>query len=309
MDRISTSQVYNSALLGVLQAQNKQAEAARQVSTGFKADDLKGYADQGATLGASQTVSARTQALLDDNSVLAERLNAQASALTNLSAASQGAAKAVSDALATGNGTTLVQTLQGWFSQASQALNADYAGQPLFAGGTTDQVPVDTGDINSLTAPGTVAQHFHDGDLVRTDRIDESTTVQTSLRASDIGQPLFDALKTIMDYNQPPTGPLTGQLTNAQLSFLQAQIPTLNAATDGVRTAQTRTGVLQAQVESTTAVLNGRKTAVDGLLSDRMTVDPAEAVTRLQLAGVTLQASAQVFSTLSGSALLNALQG
>ena len=309
MNRISTSQVYSSALLGVMQAQQRQADAARQVTTGFKADDLKGYADQGATLPAAKTVSARTQALLDANSVLSERLTAQAGALTNLSAAAQGASRAVQTVIAAGDGTTLVQSLQGWFSQASQALNADYAGQLLFAGGATDQPAVDSSDINSLTAPATAAEHFHDGDLVRTDRIDESTVVQTSLKASDIGAPLFKALKTIMDYNQPPTGPLTGKLSNTQVQFLTAQISVINAATDTVRAAEVRTGGLQAQVDATTDALTGRKNAVDALISSREQVDPAEATTRLQLARVTLEASAQVFTALSGSSLLDALRG
>ena len=61
--------------------------------------------------------------------------------------------------------------------------------------------------------------------------------------------------------------------------------------------------------ESATDVLNARKSAVDGLIASREKVDPAEAASRLQLAGVTLQASAQVFATLSGSSLLDALRG
>ena len=308
MSRISTSQIYSSALLGVFQAQQAQAQASRQVSTGFKAADLKGYADQGATLQASQTVSARTQSLLDANGVLSERLDAQAGALTNLSAASQGASKALGDAIASGDGSTLMPALQAWFSQAAGALNADYAGQPLFAGGhhrpaagghhrTSRRWRARQPTRTSMTATS-----------LRTDRIDETTTVQTSLKASDVGGPLFSALKAVIDYNQPPTGPITGKLTDTQMAFLKAQLPALTAATDTVRGAQTRTGVLQAQVDDATGVLNARKSAVDGLISGRTQVDPAEAVSRLQMAGVTLQASAQVFSTLSGSSLLNALR-
>ncbi len=309
MTRIATSQIFSSALLGVMQAQQAQALASKQVSTGLKGDDLKTYADQGSTLQASQTVSARTQALLDNNSVLSERLSSQADALTNLSAASQGVSSAVGDVIATGDGSTLIASLQGWFSQASEALNADYAGQPLFAGGTTDQSPLDTSDVTALAGAAPASSHFHDGDLVRSDRIDDSTVVSTSVTASDVGGPLVSALKAIMDYNQPPTGPMTGKLTDTQISFLKSQLPVLDAATSTVRAAQTRTGVVQAQVDTATDVLNGRKSAVDALISNRTAVDPADAASRLQLAGVTLQASAQVFAGISGSALLTALQG
>lgn len=309
MTRISTSQLYSSAILGVLQARQAQQQAGQQVSTGLKASDLKGFADQGATLQASQSVSARTQTLLDNNSVLTERLDAQSDALTNLSAAGEGASAAVGDVLATGDGSTLLQSLQGWFSQTSQSLNADYAGQPLFAGGATDQPPLDTSDVTALAGAAQASSHLHDGDLVRSDRIDESTVVQTSVSASDVGGPLVAAFKAIVDYNQPPTGPLTGKLTDTQLAFLKSQLPVLDAATDTVRAAQTRTGVLQAQVADVTDQLNSRKSAVDALISNRTQADPAEAASRLQQAGVALQASAQVFSALSADPLLNALQG
>ena len=308
MTRISTGQLYSSAILGVMQAQQAQAKAAAQVSTGLKGQDLKTYADQGSALQASQTVSARSQALLDNNSVLSERLGVQSDSLGDLAAAAQGAQSAVGDVVATGDGSTLMTALQGWFSQASQSLNADYAGQPLFAGGTTDQPAFDTTDLTAM-AGASAASHFHDGDLVRTDRIDETTTVATGLKASDVGGPLMSVFKAIVDYNQPPTGPLTGKLTDTQIGFLKDQLSTLTSAGDTVRAAQTRTGVLQAQVTTATDVLNGRKSAADALVSDRTQVDPAEAASRLQLAGVALQASAQVFSTLSGSAVLAALQG
>ena len=308
MTRISTSEIFSSALLGVQNAQQAQALAGQQVATGVKADDLKGYADQGATLQASYTVSARTQSLLDDNSVLSERLGAQNDALGNLSAAAQGASSAIGSVVAAGDGSTLLQSLQGWFGQASQALNADYAGQPLFAGGTTGQAPLDTSQLTDL-AGTSAASHLHDGSLVRSDRIDEGTVVQTGLKATDVGGPLVAAFKAIADYNQPPTGPLTGKLTDTQISFLQSQLAVFSDAGAPVLAAQTKTGVLQAQVQNATDLLTSRKTAVDGLISDRTQADPAEAASRLQLAQTALQASAKVFATLSADPLLSALQG
>ena len=308
MTSISTSEIFASALMGVQNAQAAQAAAGRQVSTGLKGDDLKSYADQGAVLQASQTVSARTQSLLDNNSVLTERLGAQSDALTNLSSAAQGMSSAVGDVVAVGDGTTLMQSLQGWFSQAGAALNADYAGQPLFAGGTTDQPALDTSTLTDMAGTAPASSHLHDGTLVRTDRIDESTTVQTSVTASAVGGPLVAAFKAIADYNQPPTGPLTGKLTDTQLDFLKSQLSVIDAATATVTAAQTRTGVTQAQVQTATDTLTARKSAVDGLISGRTQVDPAEAASRLQLAGVTLQASAQVFAALSSDSLLTDLQ-
>ncbi len=91
-------------------------------------------------------------------------------------------------------------------------------------------------------------------------------------------------------------------LPSAACVLSLALVPSLAAA-------QTRTGVLQPQVSSATDLLTSRKSAVDALIADRTQADPAEAASRLQQASVTLQASAQVFASLSGDSLLNALQG
>lgn len=308
MNRIATGQVYTSALLGVLTAQTRQAEAGRQVASGVVAPDLKGYAGQGTTLVATQSVLSRTDTLLANNKVLVDRLAAQDGALNGVEQAVTGARKAVADAVASGDGQALLQKLQGWLGQTVQSLNADFAGQPLFAGGTTDQPPVDAHQLADLIAPNSVADRLHDGSLVRSDRIDEFVTLPTSFRASDVGKPFLDALATITAYDQPPTGPFGTKLTEAQIDFLKAQLASLDAVAAGVRGFVGQNGVNQARVDTTVDLLTGRASAAAGLIDSVTAVDPFEAASRLQLAGVALQASAQVFSSLSSSSLLDVLR-
>jgi len=47
---------------------------------------------------------------------------------------------------------------------------------------------------------------------------------------------------------------------------------------------------------------------MEGLINDMANVDGAEAISRLQLTQVALEASARVFSTLNSSSLLNVLR-
>ena len=309
MNRISTGQTYSSALLGVMNAQSRQAEAGRQYASGYKAADLKGYASAGSTLVATQTVKARTDALLTNNATLDDRLAAQDDALNGVEQAATGARKAIADAVANGDGAQLLQKLDGWIGQATQSLNAQFAGQPLFAGGTTDQNPVSATSTADLVAPGASAAAFHDGSLTRTDRIDEATTLTTSQRASDVGRPFYDIMADIAAYNaDPATGPFTTKLTDAQIAFLTSKLKPMDDASATARQAVAKNGANQSRLDTVTTQLSARSDAAATLLDKVTGADPAEAASRLQLAGVALQASAQVFTQLTSSSLLDVLQ-
>ena len=308
MTRIATSQLSSSNLAGLEAAQLRQATAGQQLNSGRLASDLKGYAANAVTLTATQAVSARIDSYVATNGRLADRLSDQDNALTSVSSAADGVQLAVTKAVANGDGSTLIQQLQGWFSQASQALNVQSAGAYLFAGGNST-APVDTSDVTTLDDTANAQDHFQNGPLVKSDRLDETTTLSTGFTASQVGGPLFDALRTIVAYDaDPTTGPLGSKLTQAQSDFLQAQIAPLTQVAAGVRTFVAKNGENQSRVDASTAVLTDRKTAATGVLTGVTDVDPAQAATNVQLATVALQASAQVFQTLTGTTLLDLLR-
>lgn len=309
MNRIATGQQFNSALMGVLTAQTRQAEAGRQLASGYLAPDLKGYASAGSTLQAAQSVKARTDTLLFNNQVLSDRLAAQDAALNGLEQSVTGGRKAVADAVASGDGAQLIQKLGGWLAQGTQSLNASFAGQRLFGGGTTDQPPVSAQAMSDLVPAGASAAAFHDGTLQRSERLDEDTTAVTSQRASDAGRPFYDALAAIAAYDADPlTGPFGTKLTETQIDFLKSQLAPVDAAAGVARQAVANNGALQSRLDVTVDLLNGRKTAAEGLIDKVTAADPAETATRLKLAGVALQASAQVFGQLASSSLLDVLR-
>lgn len=305
MDRIATSQTYSSALLSLMTAQSNAQTAGQQVSTGYQADDLKGYAASADTLTATQAVKSRIDGYLDGNARLADRLTAQDTALNTVADSASSARQAVLSAIATGNGEDLMQTLQGYFAQASDALNTDFQGSFLFSGGKTGTPPVDTGQIADLTTGG-AASHFQNGTLKTVDRLDDATTVETGYTASDVGGDFFSALQTIVAQNS--STPFTGTLTNAQISFLQSQLQPLQDAAQGVTDKVAANGVMQNRVDAANSVLTDRQTAATGVIGDLTGVDAAAAATKLQLAQTALSASAKVWQTLSSSSLLDVLQ-
>lgn len=307
MDKISTATTYNSALLNILSAQNRQQAAETQVSTGKVADDLKGYGVRADALTAARSLKARIDGYVDSAKSLGSTLDVQDHALEQLAGAALSARGAIAEALATGSTIGLMASLEGYLGQAVDALNTEYQGRHLFAGGQSDTEPVGPLSLASLTAAPTIAGLFSNDDLAMTRRLDDKATMKVGFLADDLGEPLFTALEAVQALHEGPLGPLTGSLTPAQTNALQAMIGAFDSAWNGLNEAVAENGGMQNRVEAARISLTDRQTALTAVLGDITDVDMAAAVSRLQLAQTALQASAQVFATLTGSSLLNVL--
>jgi flagellar hook-associated protein 3 FlgL len=307
MDRISTIFSYQASLTNILAAQARQTEAQVQVSTGKVSSDLQGYGGQADTLTATRSLKSRIDSYIDNAKALGSTLQVQDQALGQLSDAAQSARSAVAEAIATGTSSGLVTALQGFLSQSVDALNTEYQGRHLFGGGQTDTNPVAALTLADLTAAPTLASLFGNDQLSTNNRLDDTVTVQTGFLASNLGQPLFQALKAIEAIDQGPLGPLQGSLTQAQQTALEAALPQFDSAWNNINEAVAQNGSLQNRVSTTQTALEDRQTALTGVLSGMTDVDMAEAVSKLQLAQTAMQASAQVFSVLQSSSLLNIL--
>lgn len=81
---------------------------------------------------------------------------------------------------------------------------------------------------------------------------------------------------------------------------------------DGVRSGLTnaaaQNGLIQNRADGSQKTQVARQTMLTGMIGDVTDVNMADAVTKLQQAQLQVQASAQVFSMLQGSSLLNFLR-
>lgn len=307
MDRIATATTYQSALLGILNAQSRQADAQKRVSSGYVGSDLKAYAGQADTLTAVKTLDAKLNAYSNAADRTSDQLAQQDTALTGVNDAAEGVRKGVLDAVANSDGSTLITTLQGWFAQAVDSLNTNVGGNYLFAGGQTQTKPITSDQLSDLPTSGPVGVVFNNDQHKATARLDDNISLTTGVLASDVGTPLFSALQQIVAFNAGPNGPFSGPLTPAQTTFLQGVLPTLQTVGSGTTAQVAANGVAQDRVSNVQAILTDRKTAQDGIVGKIADADPAKAAIDLQLASTALQASAQVFSVLNTSSLLNVL--
>jgi flagellar hook-associated protein 3 FlgL len=236
----------------------------------------------------------------------------QDQALSQVATITENARSAVADAVATGDVSDLSTSLQSQLSQAISALNTQYNGQYLFAGGETSTAPAaTTTTLSSLTAVGGVAAAFQNGDTPQQSRLDADTRVTTGFTASGVATGLYSALSQVATYLQAQQTANGGQpittLTSAQSAALTGMLSSFDSAYTAVNDQVAQNGVVQDQVSSTQTGLKARQTALTNTLGDLTDVDQAQAATNLQLAQTALQASAQVFASLSNTSLLNVL--
>lgn len=306
MTRVSTGEGWNSALLNLMNAQQRQFEAQNRVSSEKVATDLAGYGRSAETLTAFKSSQARLNGFVANGEAVASRLTSQDLGLTTLADAADGARQAINDALATGRTDALMLDLEARFQSALDALNAKHEGRFLFAGGRTDTKPVAADTLSDLTAVPAVGVLFGNDGLKAASRLDDFTVVETGFLADEMGEDLFAAFRTVQAFHEAT--PFGGELTDTQRTFLSSVVGQFKDGHETATNAAARNGSLQLRVDTHVTSQLEQVDALKTLISKRTDVDMAEAITQLQQAQLSVEASAQVIAQLRGISLLDLLQ-
>ena len=307
MTRVATANSYSTVLSDLMRAQSRQQQAQTQVSSGRTASDLRGFARNAETLLAARSVQTRIDGFLEQGQALSNRLVAQDLALTQTADAAQGARQAIVDALAAGRGDSLGGQMASWFGSAVESLNAQHAGQYLFSGGQIDIKPVTVTQLSDLTGAPDLSDAFANDSLATISRLDENSTIKSGFLADEVGKPLFDSFRQVQAYIEA-NGPFGGVLTAAQTTFLEGIVGQFESAREGLTQVAQSNGLNQNRLEASMDQQKDRQMILKGTVSDVVDVNMAEAITRLEQAQTATQATAQVFTMLKDSSLLNLLR-
>jgi flagellar hook-associated protein 3 FlgL len=306
--RVSTTGNYASILSNLMSAQLRQFDANERVSSQKNGNDLKDYAKKAETLAAMRVVDRRTKAYQDQNGLIADKLTNQDQALNQVTDAAAQIRQTIADALATDRADTLMTDLNGLFKNAVQGMNTSYDGKYLFAGGQINTQPVTATSLADLTAGPAISTFFHNDDFKAQAKVDDSTTVTTGVLADDLGTNMMNALKTIETFHEGAGGPFSGQLTDAQRTFLQNQLAGWDTIRSDLTLTTAQNGLNQKRVDDVGKALVARKDTLTMMMGDITDADMAKAAGDLQAAGLAVQASAQVFMALQNTSLLNVLK-
>lgn len=305
MTRVSTYGNYQSALLDLMAAQSRGQDAQNKVNTQKNATDLVGFGRGSETVSALKSSQTRIQTFIDTNKTVAARLETQDLALGRVADASTAARQAIANAIAAGRMDGLMAELESQFQVAQDALNMKHQGKYMFAGGAVDQSPVQVATLAELAALPAAADAFRNDQLKQTSWVDENLSMDTGFLASEVAADLFAVFRDIQAVHAAT--PLDGQMTDAQRTFLTAQMSRFEAEAKDVVNVQARNGAMQSRVDALMESQESRKISVDTLLAGKTDANMAEAVTELEMAQIALQASAQVINQLRQVSLLNYL--
>lgn len=306
VSRIATANYYQSVLTDLMNAQRRQTEAQKEVSTGKRGDDLLSYADRARSLVAATSVQNRVNGLVDQLNALNIRLDTQQLALEAVEESSTGLREAIGGALASGRADGLMNQVQTYFSQALEALNTRFGDGYIFSGGLVETKPVNVTTLAGLAAAGSTAAVFDNGALTPTSRVDDTSTMQTGFLADGLGQELMDKFRELQLQHQG--APFNGQLTDAQRTFLEGFYSQLEGVNERVTSNTAQGGSVQKRVEHAITAQTSRQTTLKNMIADTTEVDIADAFSKLTQAEMAVQASAQVFVSLKDMSLLNFLR-
>lgn len=307
MTRVATFGNYQSAMLDLMAAQTRGAEALQRVSTEKVATDMTGFGRQSEVLTALKGSQSRIQGFIAAAEATAARLETQDLAMNQVNDGLNGLREAIGNVLAADSAGTLMQELEGHFQAIRGGLNMRHQGSYLFSGASTSTEPMEADSLAELAAAPTVDDLFHNDDLKTASRVAEGTTLETGFLADELGAEAAAILRDIHAFHTGPNGPLDGKVTEAQKTFLKDQLTRIQAASSNVVDKIARSGSMAKQVETLTATQEAQLHSLDGLVADRTDADMAQAITDLQLSQVAIQASAQVIGQLRQSSLLNFL--
>ncbi len=310
IDRVSTA-AQTAFFLAQIQNAGKALDTVQeQIASGKNANTYAGFGDKAQVLTATIAANARNGAYTNATKFAVTQTDLQDTQLTSLSSLAASLKKAVSDAVANNDATTLMNQAQSIFDQASAILNSkDANGDYIYSGGKTDVPPVSAGTLAGLLPLASASQVFTNGDLKKSVQVADGVTVGYSLTASDVATGLMQALKDIADFDAGGSGNFNAAATlnSAQNTFLTNAIAQVTTVSTGLNATTASNGYVSNRLTDAQSQQDSLNTVYKKFTSDIQDTNMAEAATRLSLNQTQLQAALQVTAGLHQLSLLNYL--
>ena len=310
VDRISTTAQTAFLLSQIQNAGNALDKVQEQIASGKNATTYAGFGDQAQVLTATIAANARNDAYTSATKLAVTQTDLQDTQLTSLSSLVTSLKKAVSDAVANNDGTTLMSQAQSIFDQASAILNSkDANGDYIYSGGKTDVPPITVGSLSGLTPLASVSGAFANGNLQKSVQVADGVTVSYGLTASDVATGLMQALKDIADFDAGAGGNFNTatSLTAAQNTFLTNAIGQVTNVYTDLNATTAANGYVSNRLTDAQGQQSSMNTLYKGFVSDIQDTNMAQAATQLSLNQTQLQAALQVTAGLHQLSLLNYL--
>jgi flagellar hook-associated protein 3 FlgL len=283
------------------------ADLHRQVASGAKADDLKGFGGGSARLITAQSLKAAADARGNVIGQLDARLGVQGVALAQAANSAGLLAIAIRDAVSANDGRGINVELDITFTSIVGALNETWNGQPLFAGERQDGRPIKVGTLAELQAAAGPLDIFDEAVRRQTIDLGSGAPIELSAKASEISQGLLGTLADLKDLLDGAGGAIGQPISGAQVTQLLAFASQLEAGGATITAEEGRIGQLQKRFEDERTRLQARSDLLTKEVGEQIDANLAEVSVRLSALMVQYQAAAKTFGDLSNLSLLDYL--
>lgn len=197
VDSISTYALFQSTLGDVSKLEAELSNAQQQLSSGNKSQDFAGMASEVQQFLSLNASIAKTSQYLNDNQVIAARINTTSSALDQVISVANSLQSLISQRRTGVSNTAAFSTqVQGLWQQLVGQLNISVNGQFLFSGTRTNVAAVDADHFPELQEAGVPDDGYYQGskqDMVA--RPQDNISLTYNVRADAEGfQQLFAGL-------------------------------------------------------------------------------------------------------------------
>jgi flagellar hook-associated protein 3 FlgL len=295
------------AQLDIRRMTQELSELQRQVASGSKFNDLRGFGGAASRLINAQGLKAAADARASTVNQLESRFAVQAAALSQVSESADLLAQSINDALSANDGRGVNTELSLAFSSTVAALNETWNGQPLFSGERMGSGPVKIDSLAELQAATTPDDIFDEADRHQTIDLGSGSPIPLANKASELGAELFETMRSLKDLVDSAGGDIGSPIPTAQREQLMVIAEQLEDEARTFTVAEGRAGQLQKRFAEERIRLQDRSNLLLKEIGDQADADLAMVSVQISSLLVQYEAAAKTFSDLSKLTLLDYL--
>lgn len=300
MTRVTNLAQHDRMISLIMQTQSDADNVQQQISSGKKSQTYQGIATDASRLVDLEVTHSRVDQYVKNNGQVDDRLQLMESNTGQIGDILSNFKGLLVNALNQGNAAELdlPTNASEMLKQVASLLNANLDGRHLFAGTMTDTTPV---DLSALPASYTIptvtgaSSSYYQGDSTKlTVRADDNLDLQYGITADSQGfEEAIRALDVVV--KGAPT----------DTTMLNHALDVVNSAISDVANIRTQIGNTRSTIAQIDKSHSNFQQFADQTIGDLENTDVTEAITRLNSAQTTLQAS---YMTLSALGKMNLMQ-
>jgi flagellar hook-associated protein 3 FlgL len=295
------------AQLDIRRMTQELSELQRQVASGSKSNDLRGFGGGASRLINAQGLKAVADARASTVNQLEARFGIQAQALSQIATAADSLAQSIRNAISANDGRAIGTDLNLAFSSLVSGLNETWNGQPLFAGERLEGSPVRISTLDELQAAATPDDIFDEATRHQVIDLGAGTPIVLASKASEMSAEMFQTLRALYEMIDGAGGEIGAPMTAGQITELQMYAEQLEDQARTFTNAEGRAGQLQKRFAAERIRLQDRSNLLLKEIGDQADADLAMVSVQISSLLVQYEAAAKTFSDLSKLTLLDYL--